>query len=217
MKKLLGISALTLLPLAANAGLIGGLTLESGLWQTGIDGNAMGFSIGPNVAYTHDRYFGSFGFTLGSYEDSNAQSTIGQNEIDLSVGYRVLPMASAFVGLRQTFLSYTNKPIELEFKDNITTVGAGVAVNYPLTNKLFIVGATSLGIPFASYSSDNQAEVTGNGFRTSLEAGATYRLNRQSSLNARLKGQNLVVNYDATQSSWNTSTWKLSLGLTHAF
>lgn len=206
-----------LFPLTSSAaGFVGGIKAETGIWDTGIDGNAVGASVGPNIAYSYDRYFGAFGFMMGNFKNSSEGASFGRNEWELTAGYRLLPLASLFGGIKQTFIDYSNSKTDLSFNDRITTVGGGAAIFYPLTRQLIALASVSIDIPFSSYESSSQ-NVSGNGLGTAGEVGVSYRFAKKTSMNARFKGQSQVLNYDATKSSWNTNVWKLGLDLTHVF
>ncbi|MDH5218232.1 MAG: porin family protein [Gammaproteobacteria bacterium] len=206
---------LSILPISANAGFVGGFKAETGVWQTKIDGNAHGIAAGPNVAYAHDRYFGAMGFTIGNYFGDN-DATFGRNELDISLGYRILPNISGFLAFKQSYISYDSTPTELSFSDTISTTGGGIAFSYPVTHELIAIGTLSMDYSIDNYKSSQQ-NVSGKGLGNTGEIGLSYRVAKRTSVNARMKGQATVLNYDETQTSWNTRIWKLGLDVVHAF
>lgn len=215
-RKLLAAASLLLLPLSSYAAVVGNLKTEAGLWQTGIDGNAAGASVGPSVSYTQDRYFGAAGFMLGKYSNSDAQASFARNDLELSGGYRLLPLASVFGGIKVSYINYENSDLAFSYSDRIATFGGGAAVYYPIAPKLIALASASIDIPFSSYKSDSQTE-SGNGLGSSAEVGVSYRVEKKTNVNFRLKGQSSVLNYDASQTSWTTSMWKMGIDISHAF
>ena len=206
---------ISFLPFAANAAFVGALKTETGIWQTKIDGNATGFAAGPSVAYAYEQYFGSLGFMIGNYSGDNG-SNFGRNELDLSLGYRVMPALSGFLAFKQSYIDYSSNSTELNFDDRITSVGLGAALNYPLTRELILLSTVTMFPSWDSYESSERS-VSGNGFGTGMELGASYRVARTTALSARAKVQASAINYDTTETSWNSRMWKLGLELVHAF
>jgi hypothetical protein len=215
MKKTLLLIFFIALPLCANAGFVGSIKTEGGVWQTKTDGNATGFAAGPVVAYNHERYFGSLGFTLGSYS-GDADASFGRNELELNAGYRIMPAISGFVSFKQTYIDYNNDTVELSYDDTISTLGVGAALNYPLTRELMLLSTLAIYPSWDNYKSSEQS-VSGNGFGSGGEIGLSYRVARTTAINARAKVHATVLNYDSTETSWNSRLWRLGLEVVHAF
>lgn len=208
---------LTFLSSQAYAGAMISAKTDVDYWMTGIDGSAPGVSAGLDAGYQQDRFFIAGGINVGSFSNSTEQTSLGRRELDLTLGYQLIPNMALFAGLKNMVVDYTNtSDAPLEFTETVNTFGLGAYYSMPLAFRWNMVAAGALHLPQSEYKSVNQV-LNSSGTGATLEAMISYRLAPKTNLSGGVKSQSMVLNYEAEGISWNTALLRFGVNLSHAF
>lgn len=210
---LLGYSTLT------QAGVFTSLKSEAGVWQTGIDGDALGYTAGVDLGYRRNKVILGAGLSSGWYAISSKSVDVGRSDADVTMAYRVIDSTAVFLGFKRTTIHYEKRDPNSSmviYDESVNTVGLGFSMARPMNSRWALATTASLNLPQSAYQSISQT-VTGDGFGFSTEVGLSYRVGRHSHIGSAVKLQSMTLSYANTESQWTTNLLKVGLSYNHNF
>ncbi|MEK6748375.1 MAG: hypothetical protein AABY83_04125 [Pseudomonadota bacterium] len=200
---------------ATQAGVFGGVKSEAGIWQSGLDGNLPGWSVGADLGYQHQDWFGGLGVAWGQYALPNQSNGVTRDDLDIMLGYQIGSGLSVFGGYKHIGIDHPASGNYAAFTEQIQTFGLGAQYSMPISGPWAGVFRGSANIPSTVFKSGSTS-VNGNGAGFSADGGVAYWMDKATSLNAGLKMQNMQLKY-TTDGTWTTTTWKAVLALNRHF
>jgi len=205
----------TIISPAALAQIHVGLKAETGYWQTGVDGDAVGMLTGANIAYQYSQFFTGINYLTGNYTIDSQSVDINRTDSDFSIGYIISPTYNVFLGYKQTDIDYINSEKSIQYQELIDTVGVGGSITQPINEKWTLVGTGSIHVPKTRYQEINFITKS-EGYGQSLLANLAYQLGKNTSASTSFRFQSFTVEYEDGL-SLTTQLWQLGVNLGYRF
>ncbi len=189
-------------------------------WNTGINGKTSAILLGLGGTHSINQSWTiAGGFVTGKHDSNDSsQDTLKRSDVDVAVGYRLMPKVTVFAGYRLVKIDYDNTlSPNRSFTDLTHGFGAGISAYHSILPDITAYGRFGLSGLLSTLDSENKDSDRGVGISSGIEAGLIYQFIEHTNIGLAIKQQSSTIDYRGDSEKWNHNYIRIGLSLSHYF